>query len=113
MTIAPDGSANISVQTSTGVISLGPGTDIKVTEATSASPQQTQASSAAGQSSAYAKGDVNGDGKINSLDVLKLQRYLLNLETMSEKGKLAADLNGDGKVNSQDLLLLQKKILGL
>uniref|UniRef100_UPI000A73EBA1 dockerin type I repeat-containing protein n=1 Tax=Clostridium sp. NkU-1 TaxID=1095009 RepID=UPI000A73EBA1 len=112
MTIAPNGSANMSVQTSTGVIAQGPGADIKVTEAATSSPQQTQAP-AAGQSSSNAKGDINGDGKINSLDVLKLQRYLLNLETISEKGKLAADLNGDGKVNSQDLLLLQKKILGL
>ncbi|GLC79170.1 dockerin type I domain-containing protein [Lacrimispora brassicae] len=113
VTIAPNGSANISVQTSTGVISQGPGSDIKVTEAASGSPQQTQASSAAGQSSAYAKGDINGDGKINSLDTLKLQRYLLGLETIPEKGMVAADFNGDGKVNSQDLLLLQKKILGL
>ena len=113
VTIAPDGSTNISVQTSTGVISQGPGTDVKVTEAASGGPQQTQASSAADQSAAYTKGDINGDGKINSLDVLKLQRYLLGLETIPEKGKLAADFNGDGKVNSQDLLLLQKKILGL
>jgi beta-N-acetylglucosaminidase/uncharacterized protein YraI len=116
VSIAPDGSTNISVQASTGVIAQGPGTDIKVTEAATSSPQQTQAP-AAGQSSANAsanaKGDINGDGKINSLDVLKLQRYLLGLESISEKGKLAADLNGDGKVNSQDLLLLQKKILGL
>ena len=108
VTIAPDGSGNISVQTSSGVIFQGPGTDMKVTETAAANPQQTQNSAAE-----YTKGDINGDGKINSLDVLKLQRYLLGLETMSEKGKLAADLNEDGKVNSQDILLLQKKILGL
>ncbi|WP_313582882.1 dockerin type I domain-containing protein [Lacrimispora sp.] len=112
VSIAPDGSTGISVQTSTGVIAQGPGTDIKVTEAATSSPQQIQAP-AAGQSSAFGIGDINGDGKINSLDVLKLQRYLLGLETIPEQGKLAADLNGDGKVNSQDLLLLQKKILGL
>ena len=112
MSIAPNGSASISVQTSTGVIAQGPGTDIKVTETAASTPQQTQ-TPAAVQSSAFGIGDINGDGKINSLDVLKLQRYLLGLETISEKGKLAADLNGDGKVNSQDLLLLQKKILGL
>ncbi|WP_434084723.1 dockerin type I repeat-containing protein [Lacrimispora xylanisolvens] len=50
---------------------------------------------------------------MNSLDVLKLQRYLLGLEHLSDAGKAAADLNGDGKVNSQDLLLLQKKVLGM
>ena len=64
-----------------------------------------------GQTAASLSGDVNEDGTINSLDALRLQRYLLGQETLSEKGKKAADLNGDGKVNSQDLALLKKKLL--
>jgi len=44
---------------------------------------------------------------------LKLQRFLLGLETLTAGGQKSADLNGDGKVNSQDILLLQKKVLGL
>ncbi len=111
VTIAPDGSAGMSVQTSTGVMQQGPGTTIQVTEVL---PGTTQAAgNPSAQSSSHANGDINGDGKVNSLDALKLQRYILGLETLSANGQKAADLNGDGKVNSQDILLLQKKILGL
>lgn len=112
VTIVPDGTTNISVQGSTGIVPQKPGTDIKVTEPASSS-SQNPVSSGADQTSAYAKGDINGDGKINSQDVLILKRHLLGLKTMPEKGRLAADMNGNGKVDSQDLLLLQKKILGL
>ena len=117
ITIAPDGSSNISVQASTGVVTRGPGQSSDVTSPvqtqtqTQTQTQQTQSASAG--TALKGSGDINGDGKANSLDVLKLQRYLLGLETLSEAGKTAADLNGDGKVNSQDLLLLQKKVLGM
>lgn len=107
VTIAPDGSASMSVQTSTGVMQQGPGATIQVTEVLPGTAQ------AAGNPSSHVNGDINGDGKVNSLDALKLQRYILGLETLPANGQKAADLNGDGKVNSQDVLLLQKKILGL
>lgn len=117
ITIAPEGSSNITVQASTGA-PQGPGSPAQTQAQTQAEtqpaqtqPAQTQSTSASTNSKG--SGDVNGDGKVNSLDVLKLQRYLLGLEHLSDAGKAAADLNGDGKVNSQDLLLLQKKVLGM
>lgn len=118
VTIPPDGSAGISVQTSDGVLLQGPGTGTEVTGQVISTVQQTEttaqtAANTSVQVSSSLSGDINGDGKVNSLDVLKMQRYILGLETLSAKDQPAADLNGDGKVNSQDLLLLQKKILGL
>lgn len=110
VTIAPVGAGNISVQTSTGVISQGPGA--QVTEHVAETVKQTQESTAVQQKS-LSSGDIDGDGKVTSRDVLKLQRYILGLENLSDHEKKAADLNGDGKADSRDLLLLKKKILGL
>ncbi len=60
------------------------------------------------------QGDVNGDGKISSADLLKTQKAILGLiKFEGEVYSQAADFTKDGKVNSRDLLACQKKILGL
>ena len=53
-------------------------------------------------------GDLNGDGNVNTLDLVRLKRYLLG-----EQVQLVAsgDLNGDGKINVLDLLRLEKFLL--
>ena len=58
-------------------------------------------------------GDVNGDGIINIVDLLRTQKIILTLTTLSEPYLKAADVNKDGKVDIADLLKVQKKILGL
>lgn len=58
------------------------------------------------------KGDPSGDGIINALDLLQVQKSILNQYNMSNEQKLAADPSGDGVVNALDLLQVQKSILG-
>lgn len=59
-------------------------------------------------------GDVNGDGKINSIDLLVLQRHILGLETLNDLFISAGNIDKDGKKpTSRDLLLIQRHILGL
>ena len=59
-------------------------------------------------------GDVNGDGKINSVDLLKLQRHILEIESLDKYSQIAGNINKDGrKPTSRDLLLIQRDILGL
>jgi len=57
-------------------------------------------------------GDVNDDGKINSLDELALAKRVAGLDgaTVNEA---AADVNADGKINSLDELVLAKHVAGL
>ena len=59
-------------------------------------------------------GDVNGNGKINSVDLLVLQRHILEIQTIDEIFQKAGNINKNGrKPTSVDLLLIQRHILGL
>ena len=57
-------------------------------------------------------GDVSGDGKITILDLLKVQKYLLNTSNLTGAYKEAADVSKDGKITVLDLLKVQKHLLG-
>ena len=57
-------------------------------------------------------GDLNGDGLINSLDVLVLQKHILEIKLLEGIYYKAGNLNKDGKSPSAlDMLKLQKHIL--
>ena len=53
-------------------------------------------------------GDVNGDGRINSKDIIYIQRYLAGWEMPEDMNVRNADVNGDGKVTEADVVLLRK-----
>lgn len=59
-------------------------------------------------------GDANGDGKINSVDLLVIQRHILEIKPLGEIYKYASSVRKNGqKPTSVDLLLIQRHILGL
>ena len=59
-------------------------------------------------------GDINGDGKINSTDLLKLQRHILEIEQLDIYSQKAGNIAKNGKKpTSLDLLLIQRDVLGL
>ncbi len=58
------------------------------------------------------KGDTSGDGKINPLDLLQVQKSIIGSYDLTKEQKSAADPSGDGKINALDLLQMQKEILG-
>ena len=59
------------------------------------------------------KGDLNGDGKITALDIVKLQRLIVGLDALDSNVLVIADINGDGKVTALDIVKLQRHIVGL
>lgn len=59
-------------------------------------------------------GDVNGDGEINVLDMIKVNRHILGLDKLSGMYLVAADANrkGDG-LNVLDMIYINRHALGL
>jgi hypothetical protein len=63
-------------------------------------------------------GDTTGDGRYNSLDSLRIQRYLVNLDRWLPNYPmvdpvLIADVNGDARVNALDSLFVQRYLVNL
>ena len=63
--------------------------------------------------SAAAVGDVDADGRIDIIDATMVQRYIVNLETLSASQITAADANLDGEVTVVDVTEIQKYIAGI
>lgn len=61
---------------------------------------------------AVVKGDTSGDGKINALDLLQVQKNILGTYKLTGAYMEAGDTSSDGKINAMDLLQVQKNILG-
>ncbi|MBP0974732.1 MAG: hypothetical protein J6P20_01565 [Oscillospiraceae bacterium] len=57
------------------------------------------------------RGDVNADGKIDSADVVLLQKWLLTVPDTELKDWKAADFDGDNKLNTIDLCLIKRALL--
>ncbi len=58
-------------------------------------------------------GDINGDGKISSTDLLAVQKHILKMQELGGVYLTACDANHDGRFTATDLLEIQKHILKL
>ena len=58
-------------------------------------------------------GDVNSDGKVDTVDLAQLKLYLAGLTDLSEISKDGADINADGGIDTTDLASLKLKLAGL
>ena len=58
-------------------------------------------------------GDVSGDGKINALDAIKVNRYTIGTTSLSGCYLAAGDVSGDGKTNALDAIIINRYTIGL
>ncbi len=99
------GSGNVTITTAGGsAVSKGTiGTGYKVTIKNSTETKTYQV---------VIKGDTSGDGVINALDLLQIQKSILGTYNLNGAYSKAADPSNDNKINALDLLQIQKNILG-
>lgn len=86
-------------------------TDFFIDEAIGA-PKGTKVDPSTGPGTTTPSGpsaDVNGDGTLNVLDVVALQKFLLGINVKIDG--TAADLNSDGVLDVIDLVLLKRAVL--
>ena len=57
-------------------------------------------------------GDINGDAEADAIDLLLIQRIILNTHKVEEIYWIAGDLNKDGVIDAIDLLLQKRDMLG-
>lgn len=57
----------------------------------------------------YIRGDVDGDKKVNSLDVLLLKRHCAELTLLTGKFELAGDFDCNGKIDGVDILMIKRR----
>lgn len=60
-------------------------------------------SSTSDGSSSYITGDVNSDGKVDSMDMYQIIQHILRKTTLTGNNYLAADTNSDNKIDSMDM----------
>jgi len=57
-------------------------------------------------------GDITADGVVRTDDLLKLLRFLLQLDEPSEPQRIAADVNADGTVKAADVPAMIRALFG-
>lgn len=57
-------------------------------------------------------GDINGDGRVNISDLLKIRNKILGSDEFNQTQVFSGDIDGNGKVNISDLLKVRNHILG-
>ena len=65
------------------------------------------------QTETLKQGDASGDGEVDILDVITINKAILGKENLSENGLKAIDFNDNGKPDADEALTLLKYIVGL
>lgn len=75
------------------------------------SPSEQQPSTS--QQVDFIRGDADGNGDLNILDVIAINRIVLGKSIPTEAERLAADYDGDGQITASDSLAILKYLVGI
>lgn len=56
-------------------------------------------------------GDVNGDFRVNSKDIIAVMKHISGVLELSDRDKPFADVNGDGNINAKDIIEIMRLML--
>lgn len=59
----------------------------------------------------FEMGDLNGDGVVDSADIIILKQAIYGNQKLSPNQAVASDMNSDGKINVYDLVLIKKNMI--
>ena len=60
------------------------------------------------------KGDINGDGKVNIVDLMTIAQHIASIKTIENDAEFdRADANSDGVVNIMDLMTVARVVAGI
>ncbi len=76
-------------------------------------PQPTETPSETNTEGNVVYGDVDEDGKVQMVDMILLNKYLMIGASITDQGKKNADVNRDGEVLSDDGLNILRSVIGL
>ncbi len=58
------------------------------------------------------KGDVDGNGKLDAMDYMKLKRHVLGTYVLTDEERARADVDNSGKIDSKDYMMVKRAYLG-
>ncbi|MGN1085678.1 MAG: dockerin type I repeat-containing protein [Porcipelethomonas sp.] len=67
--------------------------------------------SVSGAAAGYIKGDIDGDGKVGTADIVAVSNYITGKGELTEDQLIIADMNDDGIVNVFDQMLIRRTVL--
>ncbi len=59
------------------------------------------------------KGDVNGDGEVNAIDLAYMKKYLMGELNLPDEQLKAGDVDDNGEINAIDFAILKQVVLGI
>ena len=80
---------------------------------TSADEDNTTDDETTSESDKFRKGDVNGDGKVDVTDVVRIAAYVKSVKGLDDDELVRADINGDGKIDVSDISKLAAYLKGI
>ncbi len=110
----PNGDITLGIVTSQGIYvapATAPGPEVVVKAVSRANPGLI--ATATVRFLTFSPGDLDGNGKLNILDVIRLLHIVSGLSQPTPEQSSAADMNADGKASIIDVVVLLRAVAGI